>query len=117
MPGLNKGVGGKYSKPDFGALVEREAIMGIPHDEIICDFCSARNPKWDYENYPTENEDGGWAACDTCSALIEAGDRKALEDRSVAMAPAQTVKDGLRRRMRATQDVFWNNRKEPRKLI
>lgn len=117
MPGLGKGVGGKYSIPDQFDLMRREALLGVGPEEIICDFCSSRAVVWDYENHPTEHEDGGWAACDPCSELIEMGDRQALEDRAVAMAPPTMMKDGLRRQIQRTQGVFWDNRKEDRKPI
>lgn len=57
-----------------------------------CDFCSEPNPKWDYPAHSIEMPDlppdiralsvQHWAACDACSALIEAGDRAGLAKRS-----------------------------------
>ncbi len=59
----------------------------------ICDFCSSPDVAWQYEAISAnvfEIEDltlasvGGWAACETCSALIEAGDREGLRQHSLA---------------------------------
>jgi len=64
--------------------------------EIICDFCSASDPGWgypakDFQAYEcggmVGESVGGWAACNTCHALIEAGDREGLMQRTLAMAP------------------------------
>src|SRR3954471_20068076 len=77
-------VGGRYSTPSPESLRLREKHLGIPQNEIICDFCSARDPEWEYENYPSEEEDGGWAACTICKELIEADERAKLFERSVA---------------------------------
>lgn len=58
----------------------------------ICDFCSEPEVAW---RYPARNflayaiagvvgqSVGDWAACPTCHALIEAGDRKGLSERSL----------------------------------
>src|SRR6266571_638696 len=64
---------------------------------IICDFCSATDPCWDYPTqsfatgdvlevgdarYPTMST-GGWAACQTCHDYIEALNYSSLLQRSV----------------------------------
>lgn len=111
-------VGGSYSTPDPRLLEQRERVMGVPQNEIICDFCSSPNPTWDYENYPTKNDDGGWAACDECHRLIQANDREALLRRSVQRAPVRhTMPDGIARSIRIVHATFWNNRKEDPKPI
>lgn len=60
----------------------------------ICDFCSEPNVAW---SYPARNfiglavanvmaeSIGAWAACPECHALIEAGDREGLAQRSAAL--------------------------------
>lgn len=56
---------------------------------IICDFCSNKNPTWDYpasdfeykpDNFSSvgEGSRGNWAACETCHRMIERGDYRAL---------------------------------------
>lgn len=66
-----------------------------------CDFCSSPNPTYAYpcENYrqdiPTVfgNIDWGsighWAACDTCSEIIETGDAMALAEHSFNSIPVE----------------------------
>ena len=56
---------------------------------LKCDFCSA-HPVWDYpaesfssEAMPGTASDGGWTACEICSAMIEAGEWSNLAIRSV----------------------------------
>jgi hypothetical protein len=54
---------------------------------LICDFCSTPAPAWAYPatDAPLPNGSvsiGAWCACDTCSALIEAGRKAALAARS-----------------------------------
>ena len=63
-------------------------------DTYICDFCSEPNVAWSYParnfvglavgNVVSESV-GAWAACPACHALIEAGDRAGLADRSAAL--------------------------------
>jgi hypothetical protein len=62
-----------------------------------CDFCSAPDPTWAYpantfiafEEHLGQGESvgaishGGWAACDVCHALIEAGDQQGIAKRSL----------------------------------
>ncbi len=46
----------------------------------ICDFCSRPDPEWFYSAATFDmphiawGSSGGWAACEECSDLIEAGD-------------------------------------------
>lgn len=61
-------------------------------ETLLCDFCSATAPAW---CYPASSfiavtvgplvsaSEGGWAACEECHRLIEAGDRKQLAERSL----------------------------------
>ena len=59
---------------------------------LQCDFCSVPGPVWRYParsfvayrapNVAGESV-GDWAACDLCHALIEAGDRSGLAQRSL----------------------------------
>ncbi len=59
----------------------------------ICDFCSSPDVSWNYDAISanafqveeiTLASIGGWAACETCSTLIEAGDREGLRKHSLA---------------------------------
>jgi hypothetical protein len=58
-------------------------------DANRCDFCNELNPTWSYPAHdilmvPVDEDErihqsvGGWAACDACAALIEAGDQEGL---------------------------------------
>lgn len=58
----------------------------------ICDFCSAPNVAWRYPAHSfvayvvagvVGESVGDWAACRVCHALIEAGDRSGLLERSI----------------------------------
>lgn len=59
---------------------------------LVCDFCSSAGPVWRYPartfiaycapNVAGESV-GDWAACETCSGLIEADDKLGLAERSV----------------------------------
>lgn len=50
----------------------------------ICDFCDHPDVRWAYPTNEVPGEDGyhgGWAACQSCYRLIEAGDRAGLARR------------------------------------
>ena len=54
----------------------------------VCDFCSAPGPthRFDVPDFDMPSEGvstGGWASCDTCAELVQAGNQKALLARSV----------------------------------
>jgi hypothetical protein len=62
---------------------------------MICDFCCGPDPRWrfhaqpfvvDYGGVIQSASDAGWAACDTCCALILADDRARLRN-SAAHCP------------------------------
>jgi hypothetical protein len=78
----------------------------------ICDLCSEPSVRWSYPARdfidvgaaPFISESvGGWAACEECHRLIEAGDRAALLKRSVTNFVAlygvlpRTLADDIRR--------------------
>lgn len=69
------------------SLLRGDQPEGIAPGSEICDFCSSPDVKWGYRTKagdPTEGgKAGGWAACDDCHALIEAGKHDALARRSV----------------------------------
>lgn len=100
-------------------------------NELLCDFCSEPAPMW---CYPAENfiamrfgpvasaSDGGWAACDECHRLIEAGDRRALADRSAALLIVAnpefaSVSDELRQQLADLHSGFFRHRLGPCALI
>ena len=69
----------------------------------VCDFCSGPEIRWDYPattfEIPTPAElpvgltsVDGWAACDACAALIDAGDRAGLAVRTVEAYP-ESIRD------------------------
>jgi hypothetical protein len=61
---------------------------------MLCDFCGRANPRWTFKTKrftTTINgcdvgtiDDGGWAACDPCAALIREDRREQLVKRSLA---------------------------------
>lgn len=62
-------------------------ILAKGGTEPICDFCSAPKAPWCYEAEDVVlletgsirgNSVGNWAACDTCKALIDKGDKTSL---------------------------------------
>lgn len=64
-----------------------------------CDFCNALDPTWSYPAHdilmvPVDEDErihqsvGGWAACDACALLIEAGDTEGLLVRCYASLEA-----------------------------
>ena len=68
------------------AATVKAAIMG----HGVCDFCSAPGPTRIFDvpdfqmpDVPNTTSTGGWAACDACAALVDAGHRKALLARSI----------------------------------
>lgn len=63
---------------------------------------------------------GGWAACEVCHRLIEAGKREALARRSAKMTIAKAAKTNtyfllsdLTALIRRLHDQFWANREGP----
>lgn len=84
--------------------------------KIQCDFCTSLDVRWTYpcEDFTIERTfsatgvyadlrqetqkikltsslTGGWAACDTCHALIEANDREGLLKRSAELDPTKRM--------------------------
>lgn len=64
----------------------------MKYTDMICDFCSAQNPAWQYPaltflayciSHIGGESVGDWAACDACHQLIEAEDRRGLAQRSL----------------------------------
>jgi len=70
--------------------------------QMVCDFCQAPCPKWEYSaspystlvlgeklhtgdivSSPILESDSGWMACQACKQIIESGDRRALAERAV----------------------------------
>jgi len=84
------------------AKVEKIDITPKPGEEQ-CDFCSSKDIKWGYpcksfRQASMTNAEGktvhldsitDWAACDECSALIEADDRMGLVKRSFDSYPGE----------------------------
>lgn len=57
------------------------------HANFRCDFCMADHAHWtlpveQYEVSPGNMNDGDWAACDTCAALLRTHDWEALTVRA-----------------------------------
>lgn len=59
-------------------------LVESPVTSPVCDFCGDLGPTWDYPCARFELPDiefgsmEGWAACNTCSALVEIGDWGAM---------------------------------------
>ena len=90
----------------------------------ICDFCSEPEVAW---RYPTRTflayaiagvvgqSVGDWAACPTCHALIENGDRKELSERSLQtlLDKNPEMRDAaaqLRQQIAGFHEMFFANR-------
>jgi len=90
----------------------------------ICDFCSEPEVAW---RYPARNflayavagvvgqSVGDWAACPTCHALIEAGDRKGLSERSLRTLldknpEMRAAASELREQIAGFHQMFFANR-------
>uniref|UniRef100_A0A6M3IJQ6 Uncharacterized protein n=1 Tax=viral metagenome TaxID=1070528 RepID=A0A6M3IJQ6_9ZZZZ len=106
--------------------------MPIPENGPICDFCSDPAVAWDYPandstpaaillngNVTLMSSIGNWAACEKCSALIEADDRSGLLNRTLASLPEEDKgvipADALERLINTIHMGFWTNRKGSRK--
>lgn len=77
----------------------------------VCDFCSAPGPSRDFDVPDFEMDDfsgiestGGWAACDTCAALIDKDNRKGLLQRSIETAAFPKFTHGALKELHAR---FW----------
>jgi hypothetical protein len=88
----------------------------------VCDFCSEADPAWVYPArdfvFGISRSAGGWAACDRCHDLIEAGDSSGLADRSLLELGRWHVLTGedeveLLAALRAIHLGFWASRVGP----
>lgn len=95
-----------------------------------CDFCSAPDPPWLYSaaNFAMEQaawgSSGGWGACDRCSELIEADNRRGLAERSVqsnplvaALQPTPAERRQITAEVMALHDRFRQARRGPRRAF
>jgi hypothetical protein len=70
-----------------GQPVDHETVVGpLVNPELRCDFCSSTDPKWNAECTPflmrtnvggfdvSAQDDGAWAACDTCASYLRRKD-------------------------------------------
>jgi hypothetical protein len=91
---------------------------------IVCDFCSAPNPRWSYKtkdfvalNVPNllSESIGDWAACDQCHDFIESGDFEGLVNHTIEallfkqpdiMLADESVLKDLRSQMRLLHAQF-----------
>jgi len=84
----------------------------------VCDFCMDTRVRWDYpcEDFVIDSlEYGsveGWAACDRCSALVEADERGLLAERSLESwrLRGMPAHDELSKGVREMQAGFFANR-------
>lgn len=77
----------------------------------VCDFCSAPGPSRDFDvpdfdmdDYSGIESTGGWAACDTCAALIDKDQRKGLLQRSIDTAAFPKFTHGA---LKELHSRFW----------
>jgi hypothetical protein len=87
---------------------------------MICDFCVQPDPTWTHftKKFVTDkvahlgektyDDDGMWAACDSCHDLILAEDRRTLLRRSVNMDPNPEA-NGATTRINQLHTLFWQN--------
>jgi hypothetical protein len=95
--------------------------------EMVCDFCNSPVVVWSYpardsnmilletmESNTFLGNRGGWAACEKCSELIEAGDEKGLLEWSLKTMREKNKKNMpdeiIRKVMRQVHRAFWENR-------
>lgn len=101
------------------------SLFAINPLKIVCDFCSGTPVEFAYpaqdfsRNYTLgdanvqANSHGAWAACAECHKLVQASDRDALAERSVASFPIPAskippeIRAQLKTEIRAMQDTFW----------
>lgn len=104
--------------------------MTYQRDNLICDFCNAKDPEWAYpvddfsqDIVPPEEvtpetgqfewtSRGGWSACQICHELIQREDREALAQRCIDSftdtVPRDTrIRRQVLRRIRALHDEFF----------
>lgn len=109
-------------KPKY---VRSEVYVGDP---MVCDFCSSVDVTWaypagDFQPDPDlpQASAGGWAACEPCAELIEAGDWEGLTDRATDAAVKRSggVLDAsfIRPQLRQLYAVFSEFRTGPRRPI
>lgn len=83
---------------------------------LVCDFCSAPDPSWEYPAATSEmplgvgTSLGAWCACDNCRELIEADDREGLISRAVGRYPMPD-EPMMRQAIEMVQQVFWQARR------
>lgn len=81
---------------------------------LVCDFCNAPDPPWEYPAATSEmplgvgTSLGAWCACDNCRQLIEAEDREGLVSRAVSRYPPDPL---ARQAIEMVQAVFWQARR------
>jgi hypothetical protein len=115
-------------------------VPSIPQKpDILCDFCNQPLPTWWYNCDPFTSvviaqkedgetvrspfmiDDGQWAACDQCKAIIDSGDRTALTKRSVdspyqaiaeMIATSPELRETLLQRTTEYHSIFWSTHGE-----
>jgi hypothetical protein len=105
--------------------------MKTDDQPLVCDFCSTPDIAWSYPVLSFEAFEfvtfgqmslGDWAACETCHALIAAGNARGLLNRSVDTMilenPELLERYGRLRTMTAELHAkFWANRQgDPRRI-
>lgn len=65
---------------------------------MICDFCSAPNPRWRYpasdvQVAPGAMSESDWLACDQCAYCIRSNDWEMLARRSLETRNARMLRD------------------------
>jgi len=103
-----------------------------------CDFCSAPDPEWWYHAQPFSSmvvgvndktgeamtrtfvDDGEWAACSDCKAIIESGDHEALAERSMTSEHHVSYREAIgghaeliRNMLRKFHGEFWRTKISP----
>ena len=102
---------------------------GAEENQLICDFCSAEIPVWQYPAESFFDQHGSqsvsdWLACETCHGLIEAGNRDGLAARvlltptaKAGLASGTLTKKFVIRYARGLHDGFFQNRRGPARRI
>jgi len=93
-----------------------------------CDFCSAPDPEWIYPTHDFAMDAvgwgsrGAWAACEECSALIEAQEYPRLRQRGMAInGNIEALPDEMVKMLAGAVDQlhakFRQERKGPRRAF
>lgn len=106
----------------LGMLAGEETEVDTTEPFLVCDFCLAPDPPWEYPAkttmLPAGTESlGSWCACDACRELIDADKREELASRSRVKHKEMTGLSFPMSVIRQTQAQFWSNKTGPAREV